>query len=207
MNDIEKAIESLKMENELMQFDPMTGEDYPIELQNQDNQDLYKANLIAISALERQLNGGWIPVSERLPEEKGFYIFHLKGTKRHEYYYEDGKLYADCIHDEEYLFDINKSVTAWMPLPELYSDSHHRQGWIPVSERLPQNNEHILLLLKDEKGKTAQVVGYLYYSDNEKFKNLNGEFKSFDGDDLTPNFLNKEYVVAWQPLPEQYEAV
>lgn len=53
--NIEKAIETLKMENELMQFDPNTGEDYPIELQNQDNQDLYNANLIAISALEKQI--------------------------------------------------------------------------------------------------------------------------------------------------------
>ena len=32
-----------------------TGEDYPIELQNQDNQDLYKANLVAIEALEKQM--------------------------------------------------------------------------------------------------------------------------------------------------------
>lgn len=56
---IEIAIANLIMENELMQFDPMTGEDYPIELQNRDNQDLYKANLIAIQALEKQieLNG------------------------------------------------------------------------------------------------------------------------------------------------------
>lgn len=54
--NIEKAIEVLKMDNELMQFDPNTGEDYPIELQNQDNQDLYNANLIAISALEKQIS-------------------------------------------------------------------------------------------------------------------------------------------------------
>ncbi|MGI5986166.1 MAG: hypothetical protein ACOX7O_09985 [Oscillospiraceae bacterium] len=51
--NIKKAIETLKMENELMQFNPMTGEIEPIELQNQDNQDLYKANLVAISALEK----------------------------------------------------------------------------------------------------------------------------------------------------------
>ena len=51
---IEQAIEVLKMDNELMQFDPNTGEYYPIELQNEDNQDVYKANLIAISALENQ---------------------------------------------------------------------------------------------------------------------------------------------------------
>jgi hypothetical protein len=55
MNGIEKAIETLKMENELMQFNPMTGEIKPIELQNQDNQDLYNANLIAISILEKQM--------------------------------------------------------------------------------------------------------------------------------------------------------
>jgi hypothetical protein len=53
--NIGKAIEVLKMENELMQFNPMTGEIEPIELQNQDNQDLYKANLIAIQALEKQI--------------------------------------------------------------------------------------------------------------------------------------------------------
>ena len=52
---IEKAIEVLKMENELMQFNVLTGEIEPIELQNQDNQDLYKANLIAIKALEKQI--------------------------------------------------------------------------------------------------------------------------------------------------------
>ena len=52
---IEKAIEVLKMDNELMQFDPNTGEDYPIELQNEINQDIYKANLAAISALEKQI--------------------------------------------------------------------------------------------------------------------------------------------------------
>ncbi len=32
MNDVERAIEALKMENELMQFNPMTGEIKPIEL-------------------------------------------------------------------------------------------------------------------------------------------------------------------------------
>lgn len=55
MNDIERAIETLKMENELMQFNVLTGDIEPIEFQNQDNKDLYKANLIAIQALEKQI--------------------------------------------------------------------------------------------------------------------------------------------------------
>lgn len=29
---------------------------------------------LAISALEQQLNGGWIPVSEQLPENYGYYL-------------------------------------------------------------------------------------------------------------------------------------
>lgn len=78
--------------------------------------------------------------------------------------------------------------------------------WIPVSEKLPQNNEHVLLLLKDEKGKTAQVVGYLYSSENEKFKQYNNNFSIFDGDEI-PEFLIKEYVKAWMPLPESIGAI
>jgi len=53
MNEYKQVIEIFKMENELMEFDPSTGEKKPIELQNEDNQDLYKANLVAISALEK----------------------------------------------------------------------------------------------------------------------------------------------------------
>lgn len=60
MNEYKQVIEIFKMENELMEFDPSTGEKKPIELQNEDNQDLYKANLVAIEVLEKQLNNGWI---------------------------------------------------------------------------------------------------------------------------------------------------
>ena len=55
MNDIERAIEVLKMDNDLMEFDPNTGEERPIESQNELNQCAYKANLLAISALEKQI--------------------------------------------------------------------------------------------------------------------------------------------------------
>lgn len=55
MNEYKQVIEIFKMENELMEFNPSTGEKNPIELQNKDNQDLYKANLTAIIALEKQI--------------------------------------------------------------------------------------------------------------------------------------------------------
>ena len=57
--NIEKAIEVLKMENELMQFNPMTGEIEPIELQNQDNQALDAiADKRREEALKRLKGGG-----------------------------------------------------------------------------------------------------------------------------------------------------
>lgn len=55
MSDIEKVIGALKMDNALMEFDPNTGEEKPIESQNEFNQYMYKANLLAISALEKQI--------------------------------------------------------------------------------------------------------------------------------------------------------
>ena len=55
INDIEKAIDALKMDNALMEFDPSTGDERPIKSQNELNQCAYKANLLAISALEKQI--------------------------------------------------------------------------------------------------------------------------------------------------------
>ena len=54
-NDIEKAIDALKMDNALMEFDPSTGDERPIKSQNELNQCVYIANLLAISALEKQI--------------------------------------------------------------------------------------------------------------------------------------------------------
>jgi hypothetical protein len=128
MNDVEKAIEALKMDNELMQFDPNTGEDYPIELQNEINQDIYKANLVAISALEKQLNGGWIPVSERLPNNCGLGVLLTIENKFQQRkviqgftgYMEKGKLEFHT-NDKTTNLEIWK-VIAWRPLPEPYKE-------------------------------------------------------------------------------------
>lgn len=50
----------------------------------------------------------WIPVSERLPEENGYY---LTTTMHHEVY---------CDYWEEERFNRTEAVIAWMPKPEPY---------------------------------------------------------------------------------------
>ena len=114
MIEYKQVIEIFKMENELMKFNPDTGEKKPIELQNEDNQDLYKANLVAIEVLEKQLNNGWIPVSERLPEE---YLDVLVFDK-----YKDMHI-AHYKPDEGWILTSNQLLfvsppVAWKPLPE-----------------------------------------------------------------------------------------
>ena len=55
----------------------------------------------------------WIPVSERLPEEKGFYLVSVKNEHNRRYskscwFYGNGNWFA------------RQEVIAWMPLPEPY---------------------------------------------------------------------------------------
>ena len=50
----------------------------------------------------------WIPVSERLPEERGFYLTTTK----------DKAVYCDYWNEDN--FDRTEMVIAWMPLPEPY---------------------------------------------------------------------------------------
>ena len=50
----EEAINALTMCQELMLFDPMTGETHELWEENKDNQDLYNACGVAIAALREQ---------------------------------------------------------------------------------------------------------------------------------------------------------
>jgi len=56
-----------------------TGETYDTEYTDLSIFDL------AIFALEQQLNGGWIPVTERLPEENGHYLVTYHEWSKGEY--------------------------------------------------------------------------------------------------------------------------
>lgn len=88
----------------------------------------------------------------------------------------------------------------------------NRSRWIPVDKELPEKNKHVLLFLKNGD-KTVQMVGYLFFNDmfkDEYFDQFNGEFAAYSGGStpdlfLRSDILEKEYVVAWQPLPKPYE--
>jgi hypothetical protein len=104
MNKQEKALEILK----------------GLELTTGNSNILKEPLQLAISALTQQLNNGWIPVSERLPDKGGYY---LVGTQ-----YETPRAMVGFYYTErnEWNYWMSQlpimSVTAWQPLPEPYKE-------------------------------------------------------------------------------------
>lgn len=68
-------------------------------------------------------------------------------------------------------------------------------GWIPVSERLPETDDYILLSFANY---SIPIIGRC-----ERDKDGNGIF--YAGDDLISCLGNDLYVNAWMELPERYE--
>jgi Ni,Fe-hydrogenase III component G len=106
MNDIEKAIEVLKE-----QYITVSKCLFAEEATERNN-----AISLAISALEKQLNGVWIPVSEKLPKENEEVLITLI----------HGKVTWAYLHQREWYnmfstYPIER-VIAWMPLPEPFKE-------------------------------------------------------------------------------------
>jgi len=75
---------------------------------------------LAISALTQQLNNGWIPVSERLPDKGGYY---LVGTRYETPRVMIGFYYAELKIWNYWMSQLPiQSVIAWQPLPEPYKE-------------------------------------------------------------------------------------
>ena len=66
--------------------------------------------------LEQQLTNGWIPVSERLPEEPGWYLTTIQREYNKETYQDVKDFTGNGFH----LLFGHMKVIAWRPLPESY---------------------------------------------------------------------------------------
>lgn len=75
-----------------------------------------------------------------------------------------------------------------------FEQDEKENGWIPVSERLPETDDYILLSFANY---SIPIIGRC-----ERDKDGNGIF--YAGDDLISCLGNDLYVNAWMELPERY---
>lgn len=128
MNDIERAVNTIK---EILDCEDAIEVAFPA---------LTNALTTSLKALEKQLNSGWIPVSESLPEpEKNVLILqsyedstnitigHLHQDRdfRRKPYWNWIKYGSDMVHPKiesyhraEFICPGSEYVTHWQPLPE-----------------------------------------------------------------------------------------
>ena len=113
------------------------------EVLEPDSLGLYKINIESLIGIVEGMDkiGEWIPVTERLPEERDSLFAKLKGTSKWSVgmfekmsdtvmttvELEDGakKVMSTCTFDGKWILEdkaIKKKVIAWMPLPEPYED-------------------------------------------------------------------------------------
>jgi hypothetical protein len=135
MSDIEKAISEFKINLSLSKEEL----DLPLpEGEEEHIKEWITYQGLAISALEKQLNNGWIPCKDRLPEETGRYIvtYHEWSDGNYLPKYDDiyvkvwryrkeeqytGFVYpTGCNIEAEQ--DTHREVIAWQPLPEPYKE-------------------------------------------------------------------------------------
>lgn len=119
MNEIEKAVIRLKLASNSQIFKKYNG--------------LTEDVTLAISALEKQINGGWIPCSERLPQHR-FYengepmeynVMLRRATEPTTLSVDEHGTWFDWkgnYHNIASLMAYEFDVIAWQPLPEPYKE-------------------------------------------------------------------------------------
>lgn len=132
VKDLEKTISKYPWGRDGREYD--FGDWRETELKRRKEQ--IEIALITISALEKQINGGWVPTSERLPEEYGSYLvawmplgesseyIKQKTVSNTPHYYEI--LEFDPEDESGWIEDIKQCdkylIIAWMSLPEPYKE-------------------------------------------------------------------------------------
>ena len=194
----EEALERLKMDRDLCNFNPMTGEEEPM---NEDCRKSAAALDIAIEALERMSCKDVI--SKKLAIEKQERYLTIEYLEKMQEAYIEGEGYERHPLPEWYALDVaikaleqetvkaesegNKSVTPttkWIPVSESFPKEHiYDDGYVEPSET-------VLVQLNNGEMKTSRYWGSRESRKDEPWIDLS-----------YPTTLE---VVAWRPLPNKY---
>lgn len=111
--------------------------DFVKDLMNEKTDDIMYNNKIGqtiLSALEAQQADAWIPITERCPDKKGYYLTTYREWTDGEYLPKYDDTYIRILRYQNAVFkmpvncdkkaedDTHREVIAWKPLPEPYKE-------------------------------------------------------------------------------------
>ena len=100
----------------------------------------------------------------------------------------------ECANEGWIKFDTEKDENRFIHLVRDIAPSVQEQQWIPVSEKIPNGQELVIVSCHDTLGDTS----FDYTSSG--WTTTDGEYWIVD------NEIN-HFVVAWMPLPEPYKEI
>lgn len=106
---------------------------------------------------------------------------------------EDIRGWQEDIHDNEH--DADEYDFVFERIYEMFEAQPQVGGWIPVSERLPEDGCGVLVTVN---GKHSNIT-FVNALEIAEYRNTEGWIIEGYLDWLDPN------VIAWQPLPEPYK--
>lgn len=133
LDGYEMAIKTLKQESnedcisrakalEMLGDEPENWTDTEKEIQEVNDYRWFKSILEELPSVTPQQTR-WIPVSERLPEDRELVLFSTKTDRVFEGRYFDDNTDRQWYSFRDDTFAWDNVVTAWMPLPEPYKES------------------------------------------------------------------------------------
>ena len=96
-----------------------------------------------------------------------------------------------CMPSENLCFDNQLSMAVCMAISAL--EHQLTDGWIPVSERLPEENSRVMI---------CNSNGFVNLAE---YKNYFGSMKYLQYDNVMGSWHAYSEVIAWQPLPEPWK--
>ena len=176
MNVLEKILEEIEKEQNSYEADHAWNYSKGLE---------YAKEIIRSHMGEKEKVTSAEIISEKIAG-KTHYVIKYKNVGEDKYYFGYGSFNLDYVIEW---------LNGYFEFCEEAKVSCENDGWIPVEERLPEDDRYILLSFENF---SLPLVGR--YEENEK----GGAFYIGDCDEEDTCASNDLFVNAWHPLPEPY---
>lgn len=193
LNEAIKTEENIAEENQRVVDTGIVFDDVTIDMLYCDDTEVIEehlANYQRCAEEHRQL-AEWLKDYKRLKEQESCedYISRKAAIVQLSY---------NKIGNDDYEMIIQDDINTIKALPPVIPKP--KTSWIPVSERLPKNEDYVLVCYEDGHIRTAY-----YYIDNNFYPSEFEDCCETGWYNYNEDFMYRQDVIAWMPLPPSYQ--